>query len=279
MGNTFKKKSIYHSELVKVTPTTIKFNDPMDSKFKEGERISAMEIEGDDETYFYLIENQECEDTISAIAGMWTTVEANGREESARIVAAGRANVDDSDAPSPPSNNSGNSNPGNDKYGPRSVLEQYQEVIDVVANEFGDPFDEDGFLSEGANRMVVALHSSWNRTNRYSPLYPGQVRESELYEEDVEVEEDVGEPDNSALAYALGEYIEGESKLTWKGESHDGIDLKAMRKRLKSLTDEEDADDDVLQKALSWCNEESRYQDEVVEGEEEEEDDDDDLPF
>src|SRR4030095_6775251 len=78
------KKTLYHSELVKMSPVAARINsEPQDSQFPGKPRWVALEIEGIDR--YYNCENTACELVLAGLKDQHVTLNAKGSREDATI--------------------------------------------------------------------------------------------------------------------------------------------------------------------------------------------------
>ena len=240
---TWGNKSIYHSYLVnKREDHVVKFGVPVQSQYKKDRMTAAVDVQGDDTTYFLDIENKSIEDTIRKYAGRWVKYEASGKGNTASLKltpASGAAGV---------------------TYAPESVLEQYMTVLEAVSDRFdAGVIGDDGLPTPTAHDVTTTLLIHWGRTGFSVPLYAGQ-----------EPQEGVGQGDDtSELAEAVEEYVRGVFALEWVGVSHDGKDLESMFDAINTLLDD-DPSADRLEALWKWLSAEALHQATK---------DDDSLPF
>lgn len=78
------KKTLYHSELVKLGPVEVEITtDLIESKYKKGTYIVGLRIDGEERTL--AIENDDCGAALDQRKGQVLTIEASGSRESAEI--------------------------------------------------------------------------------------------------------------------------------------------------------------------------------------------------
>jgi hypothetical protein len=86
---TFETRGVYHSKLTRAADRglVVKLKgDPMDSKYKEGDKIVYFEVQGDDTDYIYTIENGDIHTAIAnAPKGEWLTLFAAGSRDTATV--------------------------------------------------------------------------------------------------------------------------------------------------------------------------------------------------
>ena len=78
------KKTLYHSELVKLGPVEVEITtDLIESRYKKGTFIVGLRIDGEERTL--AIENDDCGAALAERKGQVITIEASGSRESAEI--------------------------------------------------------------------------------------------------------------------------------------------------------------------------------------------------
>ena len=78
------KKTLYHSELVKLGPVEVEITtDLIESKYKRGTYIVGLRIDGEERTL--AVENDDCGAALDQRKGQVITIEASGSRDSAEI--------------------------------------------------------------------------------------------------------------------------------------------------------------------------------------------------